>query len=128
MNLPSMQPVPARGFLAPESIDHFDALLSLPSSPLRSRSLKVGPLKPSLRSGGALPQWVWPPSILVRFKDLETLLMTSKCAVFYAHNLSFHAYPCVNIAHRMFVYIVPQKLPRSFVAHSAAAMTTMNVA
>ena len=49
-----------------------------------------------------------PPTILVHFEDLETLLMTSKCALFYEH-LSYHAYPCLNKAHRMFVYFMSQK-------------------
>ena len=64
--------------------------------------LEVGPLEPS--------QEVWrsavgspvvsgpkhqPPTILMHFEELETLLMTShlQCAFFYVHDLSFHAHP-----------------------------------
>ena len=32
------------------------------------------------------------------------------CAFFYAHNFSFHAHPCLNRAHRMFVYFVSPKI------------------
>ena len=56
---------------------------------------------------GVKPQ---PQTILVH-EDLETLLMTSvlKCALFYAHDLSFHAHPCFNRAHKIFVYFVSEK-------------------
>ena len=48
--------------------------------------------------------------ILVHFEDLDTLLMTSKCAFFYAYDLSFHAHPCLNRAHGIFLYFVSQKI------------------
>ena len=34
-------------------------------------------------------RWGRKATILVHSEDLETLLMTSKCALFYSHNLSF---------------------------------------
>ena len=78
-----------RRFLAPGGIDHFGAVpLPLLSTPLRSTGLEVGLLNPARRFGGALsalpvgsrvkPQ---PPAILLHFKDLETLLMTSKMCI-----------------------------------------------
>jgi len=44
--------VVARGFLATGGIDHFGA--PIPSSPLRSKGLKVGPLNPARGCGEAL--------------------------------------------------------------------------
>ena len=99
-------------------IDHFGAPFLSP--PL---ALKVGPIQyanvsPPRGSGsgvsspvgaGEKPQ---PPTILVHFEDLETLLMTSK--------MSFHAHPCLNRAHIIYVYFVSQKLPHPLSATPSA--------
>jgi len=61
---------------------------------------------------GAKPQ---PPTILVHFENLETLRMTSKMCMFYAHDLSFKVHPCLIRAHMIFIYFVsPKKLPHPF--------------
>ena len=45
-----------------------------------------------------------------------------KCAFFYVHDLSFHAHPCLNRAHRICVYFVWQKLPHPFPVHLLLAL------
>ena len=99
------RPAAARGFLAPGGTDIIFApppLFSFPFPypPLRSTGLRSRPLNAAIKrslgsavsspvGSGAKPQ---PPTILVHFEDLETLMMTSKMCFFYAHNLSFHAH------------------------------------
>jgi len=107
----------AREILAPGGIHHMaphSHPLSSPLLPCEEGALEVGPINPAMGSEERckFPSAVW---VEVHFEDLETLLMTSKmCIVLYAHNLSLHAHPSLNRAHRIFVYFVSQKLPHPF--------------
>ena len=84
--------------------------LSLPSRPLGnslSRNLKSRLSSTQLRVWEALyasPSEIWGEAPAANdfgaFEDLETLLMTSKMCFFYAHELSFHAHPCLYISCR----------------------------
>ena len=51
----------------------------------------------------------WPPTISVHFEDLETLLMTSKNVHCSMHMICLCP-SCLNRAHRIFIYFVPQKI------------------
>ena len=95
-------------------------LLSNPFSSLfRRRGLRRSPLNPARRSGercklpqqgfGAKPQL---PSILVHFEHLQMLLITR--ALFHAHDLTFHAYPCLNWAQNFSCISSRKKLPHPF--------------
>jgi len=77
--------------------------------PLEVGPLEVSPLNP-VRESGERCKLIQPPTILMHFEK------HLKCALFYAHDLSFYAYPCLNRAHRMFVYFMSPKITAPFSA------------
>ena len=83
--------------MAWECIRGHGSFWRLPPLPLEVVSLEVGPLNPARSLGSAINSPVGsgaksqPPTILLHFEDLETLLMTSKmCIVLY----TWFVFPC----------------------------------
>ena len=99
-------------FLTPGGINHFGALplfsLTLSPSPshrsrnLRSR-LSYTQLE-GLQERCKLSRWG-----LEQSHSRQRFWWHLKCALFYAHDLSFRALSCLNKAHRICVYFVSQK-------------------
>jgi len=111
--------VTARGFLWRQGHWSFWCPLTVPSLPLPLEvgALKQAPLNPA-RGSVSSPSGVWakpqPPTILLHFEDLETLLMTSKMCTVLCIWFSFHAHSCLNRAHRIFVYFCIFRVEKNY--------------
>jgi len=95
-------------------IDHFGS--PFPSlTPAEVGPLETVPLNPPTSGERCkLPQWSLGRSpSCQRFRCiLRTYWWHLRCALFYAHDLSFHAHPCLKRAYNIFIYFVsPKKLP-----------------
>jgi len=83
-----------------------------PSSLIRSRGLKSRPLKPSYgvwESTVSFPSEVWGEASAANNSSAFSGPRNAT-ALIYAHNLCFHAHPCLNRAHRICVYFQSQKI------------------